>query len=107
MTYTEIHSIISALKKSDLGVTTRINVVESVYGNIDLSAYDNEGVNELCGRIYDAWCSDACKDIHSIDDITCSIQQLIDDGAYDSPTDDGCLEEAIELAREYELSRGS
>ena len=106
MTYTEIHNLINGLRESEVCILAKIDVVESVYDNMDLSAYDNEGINELCERIYDAWCSDVCEYVHDIDDYTYAIQQLINDGKYKTPTK-RCLDKAGDLAREYELSRGS
>ena len=95
MTYTELHKIIKGLREADFEARLKIEVAEAVYDDIDLSAYDEEGVNELCDRVKAYWLSHDC--VADLDDFAFCIQDLINDENYETPTED-CLANAWEMA---------
>lgn len=101
MNYIEVHKIMEGLKVADLNFHTKADVVQSVYINIDIHPYDEEGINELCERIYKYWTKNGMTT--SLDNFTYAIQDQMDNGAHELPNDD-CLDDAWRQALEMTIS---
>mgnify|MGYP006908885620 CR=1 FL=1 len=89
---TTIHLIKAFAEKEDLAYL-RLSIATSVASNLDLSAYDDEGVNEVCARIEKFLLK--AKDWPDFDDFVNTINDLIDNGKYETVNDD-CLQSAYD-----------
>lgn len=92
MNYTDLKHILNGLEEIDRTAFVKLSVAVSVYSNMDLSAYDEEGINILCRKIHSFW--DKHYEI-DIDDLTFAIQTILDHGEFKTLSDE-CLERALE-----------
>lgn len=94
MKYNTLLNIANALMEEETVAFLKMEVAVSVDGNMDTSAYDCEGFEELCDRVYNAYIKSDKADL----DLFCYlIQQNIDNGEYDGPTEE-CLADALDQA---------
>lgn len=97
MKYSTLLNIVNALKKEQPDAFVKMSVAVEVSSNIDTSSYDEEGFEELCSRVYNAYMQSDKADLS----LMCYyIQDLIDNGFYDSPTKE-CVERALDNAEHY------
>lgn len=99
MKFKTLMNILNALKEEDKAIALHIEIASAVQDNIDLSAYDDEGIEELCNRIerYYMQSSANCD----IDSFVYCIQDQLDNGAYETPTQE-CLADAWAQARDMD-----
>ena len=101
MNYIEVHQIMEGLKKADRYFHIKADVVQSVYDNMNIRPYDEEGINELCERICKYWLNNGMT--ASLDNFTYAIQDQMDNGAHEFPNED-CLRDAWGQAVEMTIS---
>ena len=99
MKFKTLMNILKAMEEEDPSIALHIEIASAVQSNIDLSAYDDEGIEELCNRIerYYLQSSANCD----IDSFAYCIQQQIDNGEYETPTQE-CLADAYSQARDMD-----
>jgi len=97
--YKTLMKMLEAMQEEDPAIALHIEIASAVKSNIDLSPYDDEGVEELCSRIENYY-NKSSKNC-DIDSFAYCIQDQINNGAYESPTED-CLADAWEQAREMD-----
>lgn len=94
MKYNTLLNIANALTKEEINAFLKMEVAFSVDNNMDTSPYDEEGFEELCSRVHNAYLQSDRADL----DLFCYlIQNLIDSGEYDGPTEE-CLADALDQA---------
>ena len=55
MNYIQILRIFQGVENADRDAYMKLQVAKAVINNIDTYAYDEEGFNEVCERIFDYW----------------------------------------------------
>lgn len=94
MKYNTLLNIANAIMTEETTAFLKMEVAVAVDGNMDTSVYDDEGFEELCDRVYNAYLQSDRADL----DLFCYlIQNLIDNGEYDGPTEE-CLADALDQA---------
>ncbi len=94
--HTLIH-MLDEMNKEDRKVLLKISLATAVLDNISIEDYDDEGLDEVCARIEKVL--NTRSDWPDFDSIVYHIQNLIDEGEYETPTEE-CIVEAYELAKE-------
>lgn len=99
MKFTTLMRMLEALEKEDQSISLHIEIASAVKDNLDLSAYDEEGVEEICKRIEKQYlCSSTNCDI---DTFVYAIQDQLDNGNHET-IDDDCLEDAWAQGRDMD-----
>lgn len=97
MTTVEIINTIEALKKTDPKISLKIAIACAMNDNLDLHAYDPEGINEIGNRIL--LCLSANSDWPNLDELCDNIQTLIDSNEYKTISGK-CIAKAFEYAKD-------
>ena len=61
MNYIQILKIFKGIEDADRDAYLKLQVAKAVTVFIDMSAYDEEGFDEVCKRIYDYWDGHDCQ----------------------------------------------
>ena len=92
MNYVEISKLLKTLKSADRAIVFKMDVVSALESNIDCSAYDDEGFEEVCNRFEKALME--IGDWKDLDEIAYLAQNYVDNGEFEFLTVD-CFKEAI------------
>lgn len=97
MKYKTLLNIANALAEEEIDAFAKMEVAVAVNDNMDGSPYDDEGFEELCDRVYRVYLQSDKADLS----LMCYyIQQLLDDGEYETPTIE-CIVRAASEAEPY------
>ena len=92
MNYVEISKMLKTLKSADKAIVFKMDVVSALENNIDCSAYDDEGFEEVCNRFEKALME--IGDWKDLDEIAYLAQNYVDNGEFEFLTVD-CFKQAI------------
>ena len=97
MKYMTLKKLADALTNEAPDAFAKMCVAVEVASNIDISSYDDEGFEELCNRVQRVYLQSDKADLS----LMCyHIQQLLDDGEYETPTIE-CVVRAADMAEPY------